>query len=123
MAKKMQPATDAEYSILEFLWDNGPATKREIVEALYPQCRDADYSTVQKLLERLEAKKNIQRDRSSFAHVMRPTLSREEFAGRQLQAVAEKLSGGSLVPLLIQLVEGKQLSSRDRKKIRELLDE
>lgn len=123
MAKKLQAVTDAEFSLLEFLWENGPATKREIVEAVYPQCRAADYSTVQKLLERLEAKKTIRRDRSSFAHVIQPTLSREAFAGQQLQAVANKLSAGSLVPLLIQLVEGQQINAQDRKKIRKLLDE
>ncbi len=122
MAKQMQAVTDAEFSILEFLWDHGPATKREIVETIYPQCRDADYSTAQKLLERLEAKKYIRRDRSSFAHVIQPILSREAFAGQQLQTVANKLSAGSLVPLLIHLVEGKQLNALDRKKIRELLD-
>lgn len=124
MAKKTAPqVTDAEFAVLDFLWENGPSKKRDIVQALYPECRDADHATVQKLLERLEAKRLVRRDRSRFAHTIRATVSREKFAGQQLRAAAEKLTGGSLVPLLIQLVQREKLSDRDREEIRRLLDD
>ena len=114
--------TDAELAILETLWQHGAATKRQIADQLYPSCGESELATVQKLLERLEAKGHITRDRSSVAHVFSATTTRTAFAGQQLEALAQKLSGGSLAPLLVHLVEAKRLSARDREKIRKLLD-
>ena len=118
-----QPVTDAELAILEFLWVSGPSSKRQIAGALYSTGTDSDYSTVQKLLQRLEAKGHVTRDRSVTAHIFAAALPKTEFVGRQLEVVADKLSGGSLAPLVLHLVEGKRLSKRERDKIRKLLDQ
>ena len=115
--------TDAEFAILEILWDLGPLTARRITEQLYPGGRSSDSATVQKLLHRLGAKGFIHRDRRSFAHIIHATGTRTEFVGAQLRAVADKISGGSLVPLLVQLVEDHYLKAEERTKLRQLLEE
>ena len=48
--------TDAELSILQFLWARGEATTREITLALYDEVTDPKMSSAQKLIERLEGK-------------------------------------------------------------------
>jgi predicted transcriptional regulator len=123
MRDPRQSVTEAELSILEFLWSAGPSTKRAIADALYPEQHDSGVATVQKLLERLEAKGHVLRDRTSMAHVFSAAVPKNEFVGRQLEAVAEKLSGGSLAPLVMHLVEGRRLTKRERAKLRALLDE
>ncbi|MBP87700.1 MAG: transcriptional regulator [Planctomycetaceae bacterium] len=123
MRDPRQSVTETELSILEFLWDTGPSTKRAIADALYPAQRDSDVATVQKLLQRLEAKGHVARDRSLMAHVFSAAAPKNEFVGRQLEAFAEKLSGGSLAPLVMHLVEGRRLTKRERNKLRALLDE
>ncbi len=123
MSQEQPKVTEAELAVLEFLWDRGEATMRDITDSLYPRGSASDVATVQKLLHRLEAKGYIRRDRSPFAHRVQATISRTDFAGQQLQAVAERLSSGSLVPLLIHLVERQTLSPAEREKIRRLLEE
>ncbi len=123
VSAEQQHVTDAEFNILDLLWASGPLTARQITEGVYPNATDSDTSTVQKLLQRLEAKGFIARDRSAFVHIIHPTMSRTEFMGQQLEAVSKKLSGSSLVPLLVQLVEDKYFSASERKKLRKLLDE
>ena len=123
MSDESAKVTDAELAVLEFLWDHGETTIREITETLYPRGAGSDVATVQKLLHRLEAKGYIRRDRSPFAHRVQATISRPVFAGRQLRAMAQRLSAGSLTPLLVHLVEGDYLSPDERAKIRSLLDE
>jgi BlaI family penicillinase repressor len=44
----------AELRVLQSLWDQGPSTIRQLTERLYSSVTPAIYSTVQKLLERLE---------------------------------------------------------------------
>lgn len=115
-------ATDAELAILKLLWEREPLTAREIREQLYPEGSPSDQATVQKLVQRLEQKKLVARDRRSFAHSFRATITREELAGNQLEALAEKLTDGSLVPFLLHAVSGKKLSADERNEIRRLLD-
>src|SRR5262245_18775444 len=107
MARELQELPDAELAVLQQLWEQGPATIRQLSDVLYPQGIDAHYATVQKLLERLEAKGCVDRDRSVHAHIFRATIDRDEIIGRRLQAIAEKLCGGSLTPLLTNLVRSK----------------
>jgi|HubBroStandDraft_6_1064221.scaffolds.fasta_scaffold44850_2 BlaI family penicillinase repressor len=114
--------SNAELGILQLLWDRGRLTTRQIAERLYPKRTPSDLATVQKLVHRLEQKKLVERDRSSFAHTIAPRVDREQFAGKRLAEAAAKLAGGSLKPLLVHLVESDQLSREDLADIRKLID-
>lgn len=122
MARKPKQVTDAELAILRLLWEADSLTSREIREKLYPKGTSSDHGTVQKLLQRLESKGFISRNRKSFAHVCRAKVSRNALLGQELEALAKKLTDGSMVPVLMHLVEGERLTTRERKEIRELLD-
>jgi BlaI family transcriptional regulator, penicillinase repressor len=123
MARELPDLPDAELAVLQALWEGGPATIRRLTDALYPAGTDAHYGTVQKLLERLEAKRYVARDRRSWAHVFNARVGRDEFIGRRLEAVAEKLCGGSLTPLLTNLVRSERLTPKERREIRKLMEE
>src|SRR5581483_3295742 len=123
MARTPQDVTDAELAVLELLWKQGPATIRMLADAIYPRGTSAHYATVQKLLERLEAKGFVSKARGPAAHTYSAAVDREELIGRRLQATAEKLCGGSLTPLLIHLVKARRLSSKERQELRSLIDE
>ena len=47
---------------------------------------------------------------------------RDELIGRRIRAMAEKLCGGSLVPILSHLARSKGLSQKERRALRELID-
>lgn len=123
MARTPQDITDAERSVLEVLWERGSATIRVIADVLYPNGRQAHYATVQKLLERLEAKECVSRRRDGAVNVYVANLDREELLGRRLEALAEELCGGSIAPMLTHLVQNRKLSSRERSALRDLIDE
>ncbi len=114
---------DAELAVLQVLWDRGPATVRELTDVLYPEGKASQYATVQKLLERLEERECVTRDRRPWPHVFRAAVDREELIGRQLRAVAEKLCGGSLAPLLTHLLRIEHLSPKERENLRTFMDE
>ena len=77
--------TEAELAVLQALWDAGPATIRQLVERVYQQTGTSVYGTVQKLLERLEAKGCVDRDRGGPVHVFRAIVDRDELIGRRLR--------------------------------------
>jgi BlaI family transcriptional regulator, penicillinase repressor len=128
MARTPLDVTDAELGILQLLWDGGPAAIRQLTDALYPRGghppggSTAQYATVQKLLERLEGKGYVARDRSASVHVFTAAVARDELIGRRLRSLAEQLCGGSLTPLLTHLVQAESLSAAERQSLRALID-
>jgi BlaI family penicillinase repressor len=123
MARSPQDVTKTELAVMQVLWDRGPATIRQITDQLYPEGGTAHYATVQKLLDRLESKGLVTRDRTPPAHAFAAAVGRDDLIGRRLQAVAEQLCGGSLAPLLSHLVKARRLSARERQDLRDLIDE
>ena len=121
--RRRKDVTDAELGVLEALWKHGPATIGRITDELYPERTTAKYATVQKLLERLEGKRCVRRDRRSFAHTFRATIERADLIDQGLRGLAEKLCDGSLTPLLLHLTEATKLTKKDREELRKLIDE
>ncbi len=122
MGARASHVTDAELSVLEILWEHGPATVRTIARVLYPEGGTSKPATVLKLLERLEQKGLVARDRSGAAQQFHAEADRDALIGSQLRQIAERLSGNSLTPLLTHLVQAAALTDEERARLRELLD-
>jgi BlaI family transcriptional regulator, penicillinase repressor len=123
MDTPFEDVSDAQLAVLQVLWEQGPCTIRQLTDALYPDGSDAHYATVQKLLERLEQKEYVQRDRSTHAHRFSALIDRDTIVGQRLRGVAEKLTGGMMAPLLTHLVRAEALSRQEREQLRALIDE
>ncbi|MCS6977974.1 MAG: BlaI/MecI/CopY family transcriptional regulator [Gemmatales bacterium] len=123
MARSYRDITDAELAVMQVLWERGESSIRQICHVLYPGGGPSQYATVQKLLERLEAKDFVYRDRTQQVHLFRPALGREELIGRRLRSLAEQLCGGSLTPLLTHLVKTKALTPQERAELRALIEQ
>src|SRR5262249_59169609 len=112
-----------EVRVLQALWEQGPSTIRQLTERLHPGGGPAKYATVQVLLDRLEEKKYVTRQRTAAAHTFAAIVDRDELIGRKLRSVAETLCGGSVTPLLTHLMRARKLSAREREELRALIDE
>jgi BlaI family transcriptional regulator, penicillinase repressor len=123
MTRLSHDVTDAELAVLQVLWDRPEANIRQLTDVLYPGGAAAQYATVQKLLERLEAKGCVRRDRSCWPHVFAAAVDRDALIGLRLRTMAEKLCGGSLTPLLTHLVETEGLRPEERDALRTRLDD
>ena len=122
MPREPQDITQGELAVLQVLWDRPAASIRQITESLYPKNTATHYGTVQKQLERLESKGFVTRDRSLFVHLFSAAVGREELVGRRLDAVMDKLCGGSLEPILTHLLRTPKLTDEQRRRLRELIE-
>ena len=123
MVRKPQDVTDAELAVLQVLWDRGPSTTRQLADVLYPGGTASQVATVLKLLERLETKGYVDRDRGGTLHVFEAVVERDDLIERRLQALAESLCDGSKTPLLMHLVDPKKLTREERDALRSLIEE
>ena len=108
---------------MELLWRKGRLTARQILDLLYPDASRPQHGTVQRLLQRLAAKGFVARDRSLGVNLFSPVISRESYAGAQLESLVDRLGGESLVPMVTRLVEDNRLSRAEIDELRRILEE
>ncbi len=116
--------TDAEVAILAALWRLGPATVREVHEALeHFQGESTGYTTTLKLLQIMHGKGLVTRDDSQRAHVYVPALSKQQTQEQMLGDLSRRVFDGSPSALALQaLGTAKRLKPDELAQIRELLD-
>ena len=123
MGRTLPTITDAEWAVLELLWERGPSTVRQLTDVLYPRGGASEFATAHRLLERLEAKGHVRRERGAGANVFQASRARDEVVGNQLEVLLDKLCGGSLQPLLSNLVRSRRLTADELRDLLGLLDE
>lgn len=119
---EIESLANAELAVMELLWETNRLTARQIRDELYPGESRSANGTVQRLLQRLEDKGFIERDRELPVHLFSALISREAYAGSQLKSLADQLTGGSLVPGITHLIDEKQLSRAEIRRLREILE-
>ncbi len=123
MRRPSEDVTETELAMLQVLWDQGDATRRQVVDALYPGGGESHYATVQKLLGRLEQKGFVHSKRSEGVLTFSAVVGREEFIARRLQGLADKLCGGAAAPLMMNLVRSQPLTPAEIDELSALLQE
>jgi BlaI family transcriptional regulator, penicillinase repressor len=118
-----EDVTDTELSILQVLWDRGEATRRQIADVLYPGGGEAHYATVQNLLGRLERKGFVRHERGEGVLSFAATVDRDELIRRRLQGLADRLCGGSVAPLVMNLVRSRPMSADEVEELSAFLKE
>ena len=115
--------TNAEMAAMDLLWESEQLTARQIREQLYGDSDKAQHGTVQRLLQNLAEKGFVHRDRTLGVHLFSAIVGREAYGGLQLESLAEKLTGGSIAPLLTHLLDEKKLDKAEIQRLRKLLEE
>jgi len=116
MRDKNITLTEAEWTVMECLWEKSPRTGRETV-AWLDQKMGWTRSTVLTMLRRLEAKGAVAGDTEGEIKTFRPLIAREEVAVRETKNLLDRAYQGS-VSLLVSSLTRKQ--SLPQKEIDEL---
>ncbi len=75
---------------MRILWENEPATVREIYDTLNQE-RPSGYTTVLKLLQIMTAKGLVVRDEANRAHVYRAAISQDAMQSKILKDLSVRL--------------------------------
>lgn len=122
MPRTPRDVTETELAILQVLWDQSTANRRQITDVLYRDGGPAQYATVQKLLERLEGKRFVRHTRGTDGVlIFTASVAREDFISRRLLDMADRLCGGSLTPLLMNLIRSKPLDAQEFQELQKLV--
>jgi BlaI family transcriptional regulator, penicillinase repressor len=115
----------AELAVMKLLWQNRSLTARQIMEELYPDDDRSQHGTVQRLLQRLEDKGFVKRERTPAAAAQQfsAAITRDAYLGAELESLADQLTGGSLAPVISMLIEEKKLTPAEIRRLRRIVED
>jgi BlaI family penicillinase repressor len=123
MSMDSSPArpTATELDILRILWGRGPATVRDVHEALSAE-RPIGYTGVLKFLQIMAAKGSVVRNEDQRAHVYQaaepPETTKQKVAGDLMR----KVFAGSASQLVLHALQDQQATPEDIAEVRRMLD-
>src|SRR5262245_5733669 len=120
--RKSSHLTDAELRLMEVLWKKGSATVGEVVEALEAEPPLA-YSTVLTTLRILENKGYLRHRKDGRAFVYKPVVRRDKAQESALKHLLTRFFEDSPELLMLNLLERKQITPEQLRRLRERIGE
>jgi BlaI family penicillinase repressor len=96
---------ERELDVLQVLWKRGDATVGDVQQSLAAAGVHLAYTTVQTMLNRLEAKGIVGRRSAERAHVYYAVAQEEAMVGSAIGRLASRFFGGRMEELATHLVE------------------
>ena len=114
--------SNAEWQLMNALWEGHPATAREIAERL-PDEIDWAYTTIKTMLTRLEKKQAVSAAMRGNTSVYAPLVARDEARHSALRNLIDQAFGGGIQPLLAFLARDDKLSAAERRELEQILED
>ena len=114
--------TDAEWKVMEELWDSSGATGRELTERLEKKM-GWNRSTTLTLLRRMEGKKALEVRQEGAVRTFLPLLRREDAALQETESFLSRVYHGSLSLMVSTLSRRQALSRKEIDELYALLKE
>lgn len=113
--------TDSELEILNYLWENGPSTVRQVHEAL-AVTKDVGYTTTLKLMQIMHDKGLLYRTEQGRSHIYVALLGKEETQQNLLDRLVNSAFQGSAAQLVMQALGNHSTTKEELDEIRQLLN-
>jgi predicted transcriptional regulator len=122
MRKRQATLTAQELAIMKVIWKRETATVRDVYEALRDTRRVA-YTTVMTMMNILESKGYLKKDKHDRAFQYRPARPERTVIASMVQEFVGRVFDGAPKPLLLHLVEDGHLDEEERRELLRLIDE
>ena len=107
---------------MKVVWRKDEATVRDVHAALN-ESRPVAYTTVMTLMRILQEKGYLTRATDEKAHVYRPSKPRQHVIGGMVRDFLDRVFDGASDALLVHLARDNKLTAKQRRIVRQLLDE
>jgi BlaI family transcriptional regulator, penicillinase repressor len=111
---------ELERSILSIIWERPEINAEQVREELGRPLKD---STIRTVLRRLEEKGYLAHSVADRTFVYRPAQTRQRVAGRAVKRIVDWFCEGSVVALLVGMVESKVLDKAELQRLADRIAE
>jgi BlaI family transcriptional regulator, penicillinase repressor len=118
---KSATLTEAELRLMDVLWQQGPSTVQQVLEAL-PKKSQLAYNSVLTTIRILEKKGYLRHIKDGRAHVYRPLIERAEASRSEIRHLAHRFFGNSHEMLVLNILQDRGVDAQELKRLRQLLE-
>ena len=112
--------TQAEWQIMNALWEKHPATARDIMSRLPKDVKWA-YTTLKTMLSRLVEKEAVSEQKQSNTSVYEPLISQRKARLSAFRLLLDQSFDGAMGPLMHFMLEEQKLNAKQKKELIEIL--
>jgi len=118
---RLPQISDAEWVVMKVIWDKGPLTTNQVVNALDDQT-DWKPKTIHTLLRRLARKGALAFAKQGREHLFRPLVDAQHCRHAASRSFLHRLFDGELGPFLASFLEQEKLSRAEIEELKRILD-
>jgi len=119
---KSPTLTEAELRLMDVLWDKGPSTVQQVLEAL-PRKPHLAYNSVLTTIRILEKKGYVKHAKDGRAHVFMPVIARQEATRSEISRLVNRFFGNSRELLVLNILEDQNIDREELSRLRQLLED
>ena len=114
--------SNAEFEVLDVLWDDHPATSNDVVARLNDK-KDWHEKTVKTLLGRLVKKGVLGFEKQQRQYLYYPLIAREDYTKKETTNFVSRLFKGKIAPMVAGFANQNSLSKQDVSELKALIKE
>lgn len=120
----MKPAqpSDLELQVLSVLWDRGPSTVRQVLEAM-PDGKPRAYTTVLSIMQVMEKKGLVEHRREGQSYEYWAKAPRQQVLRPLMRDLLRNVFGGKASAALQYLLSEAEVDDEEMRQIRQLIDQ
>ncbi|MCT1578303.1 penicillinase repressor BlaI [Oceanobacillus kimchii] len=122
MSKDVPNISEAEWEVMNVLWESSPKTANEVIYSLQKKT-EWKAKTVRTLLDRLVKKNVIGVNKNQRIYTFYPLYSQDECQKAEAKSFIQRIYGGTVKSMLVQFMEDDNLSETEIKELREILND
>jgi predicted transcriptional regulator len=111
MAKKNYELTEAEWALIQAVWDNEPCAAPTVQESLQHR-KNWTYSTVKTMMDRMVAKGLLKTERIRNLILYRSAITRRQAQKGEVMRTLKRAFQGALTPMMQFMLESTSLSRK-----------
>jgi len=111
MAKKIYELTEAEWAIIQAVWDNEPCAAPTVQEAL-ENTKGWTYSTVKTMMDRMVGKGLLRTERIRNLILYRSVITKQEAQSGEIMRTVKRAFEGAFTPMMQFLLDNNSLSQK-----------
>jgi len=112
--------TQAEWQIMNALWEKHPATARDIMSRLPKDVKWA-YTTLKTMLSRLAEKEAVSEQKQSNTSMYEPLVSQRKARSSAFRMLLDQSFNGAMGPLMHFMLEEQKLNDKQKQELIEIL--
>lgn len=116
----MSDISNAEFEVLDALWEEHPASAKTLVERLNEK-KPWHEKTVKTLLNRLVKKEAVSFEKVQRSYLYSPLLQREDYTQTESISLIDRLFSGRVSPLIAGFAKNKNLQQDDIEDLKQII--